>query len=137
MVSSGVTPLAHGIDLTEVARIERLIGEHGERFLSRCFTHEERRYCEGSGKRRAEHYAARFAAKEAVLKALGCGLRDGIAWTDIEVTREASGRPGVTLTGRAGEVAAASGMNCWTISLSHTAGHAIASVIGVGAGIEG
>ena len=124
--------LRHGIDLVEVARVERLLREHGERFAARCFTLEERRYCDGNIKRRAEHYAARFAAKEATVKALGCGLRGGIEWTDIEVTRDASGCPGLVLTGRAAEVARECGIARWMVSMSHTSGHAVASVVGVG-----
>ena len=85
--------VGHGIDLVEVSRIAELLERHGERFLERCFTAAERGYSDASVKRREEHLAARFAAKEAVLKALGTGWRDGIAWTDIEVVRRPSGQP--------------------------------------------
>lgn len=120
----------HGIDLVEVARIARLIDEHGQRFLDRCFTPHEQRCAEGT-KRRDEHLAARFAAKEAVLKALGTGLSGGIAWTDIEVVRQDSGAPSIQLHNEAAKLAASSGISRWLISLTHTGGHAAASVIAV------
>lgn len=121
-----------GIDLVEVERIRRMLEEHGERFLQRCFTESEQAYADAAKKRRFEHYAARFAAKESVLKALGTGWRDGIAWTDIQVIREPSGRPVLEVTGRCGEIAAELGISRWHISLSHTSTHAIASAIGCG-----
>lgn len=124
--------IGHGIDLVEVARIGLLIETHGERFLDRCFTIAERRYCDRSSRRKAEHYAARFAAKEAVLKALGTGWRGGIAWTDIEVTREPQGRPGIRLVGRSREIAEAAGVSGWLLSLTHTNQYAAASAIAVG-----
>lgn len=105
-----------------------MIERHGERFLSRCFTDNERRYAEGS-RRRDEHFAARFAAKEAVLKALGTGWRSGIAWTDIEVAVEPSGQPGVRLAGEADRIAADLGAGRWRLSLSHAGGFAMASAI--------
>lgn len=93
--------VGHGIDAAEVARIGAMIDRHGERFLSRCFTAGERAYADAS-KRRVEHYAARFAAKEAILKCLGTGWSRGVAWTDAEVVREPSGKPGVALARRGG-----------------------------------
>ncbi|MEM9082379.1 MAG: holo-ACP synthase [Planctomycetota bacterium] len=123
--------VAHGIDLVEVARIEALVQSHGQRFLERIFTAEERARGEGR-KREAEHLAARFAAKEAVLKAIGTGWRYGIAWTDISVTNDNEGCPLVEVTGLAREYAEQRGIKSWLISLSHTETHAIASVIGLG-----
>ncbi|WP_428389704.1 holo-ACP synthase [Mucisphaera sp.] len=123
--------VAHGIDLVEVERIRGLLKTHPERFVTRCFTESEAGYAAGS-KRYAEHLAARFAAKEAVLKALGTGLTDGIAWTDVEVTRSAAGRPGIVLSGRAAEVAGDLGIVEWLVSLTHTGSLAMASVIGLG-----
>jgi holo-[acyl-carrier protein] synthase len=120
----------HGIDLVEVDRIARMIADHGEHFLSRCFTAAEREHGAGS-KREAEHLAARFAAKEAALKALGTGLTHGISWTDIEVIRHPSGQPTIRLRGEAAAIAARLGIGQWHLSLSHTATHAIASVIAV------
>jgi len=125
--------LGHGIDLVDTPRIERLLGEHEQRFLDRVFTAGERAYCESGGKLRVQRYAARFAAKEAVLKVLGTGWSGGIAWTDVEVVREATGKPGVVLHGEAAAVAKRVGVTQWHISLSHLQGHALASVIGVGA----
>ena len=128
--------LGHGIDLVDTPRIERLLGEHEQRFLDRVFTAGEREYSESGGKLRVQRYAARFAAKEAVLKVLGTGWSGGIAWTDVEVMREATGRPTVKLHGEAAAVAARLGVQELHISLSHLEGHALASVIGVGAASE-
>jgi holo-[acyl-carrier protein] synthase len=123
--------LGHGVDIVETARIERTLNDHADRFLERCFTERERAYAEGS-KRRIEHLAARFAAKEAVMKALGTGWAQGVAWTEIEVEREASGRPSVVLRGAAAERARAMGVREWHLSLSHTGTLAMASVIASG-----
>jgi holo-[acyl-carrier protein] synthase len=124
--------LRHGIDLVEVPRIAEMLREHGERFIERCFTEREREYAEAARRRRAERYAARFACKEAVLKALGTGLRDGIRWRDIEVNRDPLGRPALALSGRCAELAGDLGIEEWAISLSHTDTCAVASVIGSG-----
>ena len=124
-------PIAHGIDLVEVIRIGSMIESHGETFLKRCFTTDELEYA-GDRRRRDEHLAARFAAKEAVLKALGTGLTNGIHWTDIEVRRAPDGAPSLALNGRAADVARGQGIDEWLISLSHTDSHAIASVIALG-----
>lgn len=121
--------VGHGIDLIEVARIAQMQERHGQRFLDRVFTPAEQAYA-ASSKRCVEHLAARFAAKEAALKAIGTGWRDGIAWTDVEVVVEPSGRPVLRLHHAAAEVAKELGITSWTISLTHTASHAIASVIG-------
>ncbi len=123
--------LAHGIDLVPVARLARSIGQHGDRFLERVFTSGEREYALAN-KRRDEHLAARFAAKEAVFKALGTGWSGGIAWTDVEITRDETGRPAIVLAGKAATLAASLGITSWLVSLSHTEDHAIASVIGLG-----
>lgn len=79
-----------------------------------------------------ERLAARFAAREAVLKALGTGWRDGIAWTDIEVTRQPSGEPGIRLSGRAAEIAADLGLTQWALSMSHAGAYSMASVVATG-----
>ncbi len=123
--------LGHGIDLTETARIGSMLDEHAERFLERCFTPREVADA-GDGPRRVEHLAARFAAKEAALKALGTGWSRGVGWTDVEVVRTASGRPELRVTGRAAEIAAERGVTRWHVSLTHTKGHAVASVIAEG-----
>ncbi len=122
--------LVHGVDVVECARLARSVDRFGDRFLERVFTPGERAYASSSSKRRIEHLAARFAAKEAVLKAIGTGWRSGIAWTDVEVVREASGRPLVRVSGEAGRVASSLGVTGWALSLSHTPSVAMASVIG-------
>lgn len=123
--------VAHGIDLVKVVRVRAMVDRHGDRFLDRVFTPGERDYA-CTRKRRDEHLAARFAAKEAVFKALGTGWRDGMAWTDIEVVPEASGRPSLRVRGEAARVAQSLGIAAWLISLSHTDDTAIASVIALG-----
>lgn len=127
-----MTNFRHGIDLVEVDRIEAMLLEHGRRFTERCFTEDERSYAEAARRRRAERYAARFACKEAVLKALGTGWRDGISWRDMEVSHDALGRPSLKLTGRCAELAEQLRITDWEISLSHTGSFAVASVIGSG-----
>lgn len=123
--------VGHGIDIVETARIARMIQQHGDRFLHRCFTAEELAYSHGK-REYAQHLAGRFAAKEAILKVLGTGWSQGIAWTDAEVVREASGRPTVRLHGKCREVAHALGIDEWWLSISHIATHATASAIAVG-----
>jgi holo-[acyl-carrier protein] synthase len=117
-----------GIDIAEVPRIAAVIERFGKRFLQRVFTADEIRYCD-SKHNRAERYAARFAAKEAALKALGTGLRGGIAWKQVEVKREPGGRPTIAFTGVAAGYAARLGARHIALSLSHTGQHAIAQVI--------
>lgn len=124
--------IGHGIDLVEVPRIKDLLDRHGERFERRIYTAAELEYCKAQVKRWAEHLAARFAAKEAILKTLGTGLSGGISWTELEVVRELSGRPVVRLHGRAAEIAAGLGITQWHISLSHTEQSAAASAIAIG-----
>lgn len=123
--------IGHGIDIVEVKRIRQLIDRHGDRFLARCFTEQEVAYARRRPKRLAEHLAARFAAKEAVLKVLGTGLRHGIGWCDIEVVRQPSGEPTLCLHGTAAEIAENRGIERWLISLSHVSSHATASAIGL------
>ncbi|VAX40781.1 Holo-[acyl-carrier-protein] synthase [hydrothermal vent metagenome] len=123
--------LAHGIDLVEISRFTEFLGRHPDRARDRLFTKAELEYAVGK-KRETEHLAVRFAAKEAVLKALGTGWAQGIAWTDVEVTRDEAGRPGVALHRRAAQLAAERGIVSWLVSLSHTEQYAMASVIAVG-----
>lgn len=121
--------IGHGVDLVEIERIERMLDDHGDRFLERCFADSEIAYADSAAAVRGERFAARFAAKEAVLKALGTGLRDGIDWKDIVVTRNDLGAPGIELSGRAAELASGQGIRSWRLSLSHAGGFAMASVI--------
>jgi holo-[acyl-carrier protein] synthase len=123
--------IGHGIDIVSVSRIDRMITEHGERFLARCFAPGESELHRRGG-RAAERLAARFAAKEAVLKAMGTGLTSGIAWTDIEVITLPSGEPVLQLHGAAQRAGAARGITGWLVSLSHTGDTAMASVIAIG-----
>src|SRR5277367_3842378 len=98
--------VGHGIDIVETARIRRLVDEHGQHFLDRCFTAKEQAYCARSPKRHFEHLSGRFAAKEAILKVLGTGWRGKIAWTDMEIRPEPSGQPTVHLSGECARIAA-------------------------------
>jgi len=123
--------LGHGVDIIEIDRITRLRERHPERFLDRLFTPSEQAYCL-EHKYPDEHFAVRFAAKEAVLKAIGTGWRNGIAWTDIQVVVEPSGRPCVRLEGLALAAAMEVGITQWLLSLSHSKTHAIASAIASG-----
>jgi len=123
--------VGHGIDLVEIARIERLLTDHPDRFPARCFTPAELALA-GDDKGRAEHLAGRFAAKEAILKALGTGLSQGIEWTDIEVARADSGAPEVRLRGHALAIADRLGIRSWFVSISHAGALAMASAIAVG-----
>ncbi|MDX2115957.1 MAG: holo-ACP synthase [Planctomycetota bacterium] len=120
--------VGHGIDLVEVARIARLLEEHGAAFRARCFTPEEQRLAQAGG-RIAERFAGRFAAKEAVLKALGTGWAGGIAWTDIELGADASGKPVLSLSGEALKRANSVGVGRWHVSISHVSGYAMASAV--------
>jgi len=117
-----------GVDIAEVARIRTAVERFGERFLKRVFTQEEIRYCT-SKINTDERLAARFAAKEAAMKAIGTGLRRGVTWQDVEVVRQLGGRPGLRLTGKAQEFAAALGCTRIHLSLSHTEDLSIAHVI--------
>lgn len=123
--------LGHGIDIVETARIKRMVEMHGQHFLDRVFTPAEQQYSARSPKRYFEHLAGRFAAKEAVLKVLGTGWRGGIAWTDVEVTKESSGQPRIVLTGECARIAAELGICRWHVSISHIETHATASAIGM------
>jgi holo-[acyl-carrier protein] synthase len=116
-----------GVDMLEIARMERVIKRRPS-FLKRVFTDEERAYCD-SFARPAEHYAARFAAREAVLKALGTGFADGIGIKDVSVRNNEAGRPVAVLTGRAAEIAAEQGVQEVALSLSHTHEVAVANAV--------
>jgi holo-[acyl-carrier protein] synthase len=117
-----------GTDLVEVDRVQRAAGRRGRAFLERVFTPGEIEYCE-TQHHPFESYAARFAAKEAFLKALGTGQRDGISWKDMDVTRDGRGRPALVLNGRALELAERHGVGKIFVSLSHSRSHATAMVV--------
>ena len=120
--------IAHGIDLVDFPRIENLIDRHRERFLDRVFTQREQNDA-AAVKNRVEKLAGRFAAKEAVLKLLGTGWRGKIAWTDIEIVNNPLGQPVVEITGEVEKIAQQSGIEQITLSITHTANFAIASVV--------
>jgi holo-[acyl-carrier protein] synthase len=117
-----------GIDIAEVPRIRLSIERFGDRFLHRIYTVGEIRYCDSKANR-VERYAARFAAKEAAMKALGTGWSRGVRWRDCEVSRLPGGRPTILFHGKAGEIAASLGVNNAALSISHTEEQAIAQVI--------
>lgn len=117
-----------GMDIIEVPRIRRAMEKSPERFRERTFTDREVRYCENK-KNRYQHYAARFAAKEAAMKALGTGWRKGIAFSEIEVTNNADGKPDLIFHGKAREILALSGATCSFVSLSHGKEYAAAQVL--------
>ena len=117
-----------GIDIAEVERIERSIARFGARFKERVFTADEIRYCEAKANK-AERYAARFAAKEAGMKAIGTGWSRGVNWRDIEVRRLPGGRPTIVFHGKAAEIFAKLGGVRAHLSITHTKQSAMAYVI--------
>ena len=117
-----------GIDIVENARIEHSLERFGERFLHRVFTAGEIAYCQ-SMKFPARHFAARFAAKEAVSKAFGTGIGKAMGWRDIDVHRHPSDQPFVVLEGGAKQLATERGVAAVWISLSHTDHHAAATIV--------
>ncbi len=116
---------AIGVDMIETERIARSISRFGDRFLKRVYTTQERAYCQG----RISSLAARWAAKEAVGKALGTGIGD-VSWQEIEVVNDANSRPILRLHGAATDLAARLGITEFAISISHTKDYAIAFVVG-------
>ena len=119
--------LRTGVDIIEVSRLDEAILRHGDRFFHRCFTAQELIEADG----RTPGLAARFAAKEAVAKALGCGIGD-VSWKDIEILRDNQRRPEVILHGPAKKLAKRLGLIEWSVSLSHTHEHAMALVVAAG-----
>ena len=119
-----------GIDVVEVERIAAAIERHGEPFLAKLFTAQERKYCEVQ-KKPALHFAARFAAKEAVSKALGTGIGGQAGWLDLEITRDPSGAPKLVLSGNAADFATLNGITEIQISLTHAREYAVANAIAV------
>ena len=120
-----------GVDLALIPRLREVVSRWGERFLRRVFTDEEIAYC----RRRRDpipHFAARFAAKEATLKALGTGLRMGVRWRDMEVRRERGQAPTMILSGRCRALALAKGSGHVLLSLTHDGDYAMAQAMLVG-----
>ena len=127
-INNIVMILGTGVDIAEVPRIRETIERFGDRFLRRIFTEGEIRYCERKA-RRFESYAARFAAKEAGMKALGTGWSRGVRWRDIEVVRPKGQRPTIQFHGEAAAIAAKLGTKNIALSITHTAEEALAHVI--------
>jgi holo-[acyl-carrier protein] synthase len=119
--------LRTGVDIIEIERIESVLARHEERFLERVYTQRERDLFRGS----AEEIAARFAAKEAVSKALGTGIGP-VFWREIETLRNRAGAPVLHLHGQARQIADRLGLTNWSVSLSHSNEHAIAFVVAMG-----
>lgn len=116
--------LSTGVDIIEIARVAQVLERYGQRFLQRIYTSGEIAYCRG----RPPNLAARFAAKEATMKALGSGTR-GMGWREIEVVRQQSGAPGIRLHGRAKRRAARLGLQQIALSLSHSREYTVAFVV--------
>jgi len=117
-----------GVDLCEVRRIKAAMERYGDRFTQRVYTEGEIAYCNRKANR-YERYAARFAAKEAAMKAIGTGMRGGVRWRDFEVTNLRSGRPTMAFHGKAAEYAKRLGVANVSLSMTHTAEQAMAMVI--------
>jgi holo-[acyl-carrier protein] synthase len=120
-----------GTDIVECLRIAQMIERHGELFIARVYTPHEIEYC-SSRKAATQHYAGRWAAKEAVLKALGTGWVRGITWKDVELRNQSSGKPTVALSGGARDACERLGIAEMLISISHCRCHATATAIAVG-----
>jgi holo-[acyl-carrier protein] synthase len=117
-----------GLDIAEIDRIEAAIKRHGATFLERIYTPAEVAYCE-KHKSKYERYAARFAAKEAAMKALGTGWSHGVRWRDIEVAREPGGKPTLLLAGAARDIAGRLGVKNIALTITHSGNLALAEVI--------
>jgi holo-[acyl-carrier protein] synthase len=122
-----VMKLATGVDLIEIARIDEVVSRHGKYYLERVFTPAELEYC---GKR-AESLAGRFAAKEAVAKALGTGIGD-VSWKEIEILGDEQNAPRLILHGMAESKARELGFTTWSVSISHSQSHSVAFVVAIG-----
>jgi holo-[acyl-carrier protein] synthase len=119
-----------GTDIVEIDRIAGMIDRHGDTFLDRVFTPAERAYC-GKKKHAAQHYAGRWAAKEAAMKALGTGFVPGVGWHDFEILPEQSGAPKLTLSGGGATKAKSLGIDAILVTMSHCRGYATATAIAV------
>ena len=124
--------VGHGIDVVDVAKIRRWIEDSRDPLIPRCFVQNELDEI-GDGVHRVERLAGRFAAKEAVLKAIGTGFGAGVAFTDVVIQRAPGAAPEIRLSGGAAQAAAALGVTAWKLSISHAGGIAMASVLALGA----
>ncbi|MBL8879231.1 MAG: holo-ACP synthase [Phycisphaerales bacterium] len=125
-----MSAIAHGVDIVQISRIQRAWKQHGDSFIERIYTPAERAYCMDI-RMPVIRFAGRFAAKEAVMKALGTGWRGGMHWTDIETLPDELGKPLVRLHGEAAGLATNLGIRDLLMSISHAGDYAIASAIGV------
>ena len=119
-----------GTDIVEIYRIKDAIEKNGDTFLNKIYTKNEIEYCESHNSNKYQHYAARFATKEAVSKALGTGFVGEFSWTEIEVKNDDLGRPSVVLTGKALELFNKLNMKELSVSISHCKEYAISVVVG-------
>ncbi|ACM21286.1 acyl carrier protein 4'-phosphopantetheinyltransferase [Geotalea daltonii FRC-32] len=117
-----------GVDIVDISRFQRFVSENNTSLLQRVFTPRELEYCSGK-KHSAQHFALRFAAKEAFLKALGTGLRGGVSWQHMEIVNDRLGKPEMLLTGKAGELFAEAGLQKIFLSLSHDGNMAVAMLV--------
>jgi holo-[acyl-carrier protein] synthase len=120
-----------GTDITECLRIAKMIERHGELFIDRVYTPEEVKYCQNR-KQATQHFTGRWAAKEAILKAIGTGWRRGISWRDMEIRNEPGGKPIVAVRGGVKEVVEQLGITEIQVSISHCRSHATAFAVAVG-----
>jgi holo-[acyl-carrier protein] synthase len=120
-----------GTDITECLRIARMIERHGELFINRVYTPEEIKYCQ-SRKQATQHFTGRWAAKEAILKALGTGWRRGISWRDMEIRNEPGGKPVVAVRAGVKDVVEQLGISEIHVTISHCRTHATAFAVAVG-----
>lgn len=123
--------LGIGTDIIECERIEQMLAKHGDVFLARVYTAREIEYC-SHRKAGTQHYAGRWAAKEAVLKSIGTGWAHGIHWTDVEVVNQQGGKPNIVLAGKAKEISEQLGIREIMISISHCRSHAVAFATALG-----
>lgn len=124
--------VGHGIDIVGISKFKTTLNRSENLFESRCFTNLERQIADEAGVNRVLCLAGRFATKEAVLKALGTGWSQGIAWKDVEIQKLPTGNPSVMLYGKAKEIADQLGIVKWLVSISHEESYAIASAIALG-----
>jgi holo-[acyl-carrier protein] synthase len=117
-----------GTDIVECLRIGRMVEQHGELFLNRVYTEREIRYCQAR-KHATEHFAGRWAAKEAIMKCLGTGWRKGLCWTDMEIRNDPEGKPSVLLRGAARDRAVQLGIDKVLLTISHCRAYATASAV--------
>lgn len=123
--------IACGIDIIEIDRIKNAIDENGEHFLKKVFTDKEIEYCEKHSAAKYQHYAGRFAAKEALVKSLGVGIANGIFWNEVEILNDEYGKPFTKLYGQAKSEAEKKNIGQFSLSISHCHEYAVANVVAI------